>query len=82
MGWPSILSPLKDFWLCTAYRKNKGIYILYDDVKSCPCEDVQILWSIFVKSHPPPPCHQIIKFVHACKNGRRRKQKPLPDGSC
>jgi hypothetical protein len=31
-----------------------GIYILYDDVKSCPCEDVQILWSILVESHPPP----------------------------
>jgi hypothetical protein len=31
-----------------------GIYILYEDVKSCPCEDVQILWSILVESHPPP----------------------------
>lgn len=34
---------------------ERGIYILYEDVKSCPCEDVQILWSILVESHPPPP---------------------------
>jgi hypothetical protein len=32
---------------------ERGIYILYEDVKSCPCEDVQILWSILVESHPP-----------------------------
>ncbi|KAJ6920482.1 hypothetical protein NC651_014160 [Populus alba x Populus x berolinensis] len=29
-----------------------GIYILYKDVKSCPCEDVHVLWSILVESHP------------------------------
>jgi hypothetical protein len=34
---------------------ERGIYILYEDVKSCPCEDVHILWSILVDSHPPPP---------------------------
>ncbi|KAG6575915.1 hypothetical protein SDJN03_26554, partial [Cucurbita argyrosperma subsp. sororia] len=39
---------------------GKGIYILYKDVKSCPCEDVQMLWSILVEagsssSHPPSP---------------------------
>lgn len=32
---------------------GRGIYILYEDVKSCPYEDVQILWSILVESHPP-----------------------------
>ena len=36
---------------------ERGIYILYDDVKSCQCEDVHVLWSILVESHglPPPP---------------------------
>lgn len=31
---------------------GRGIYILYEDVKSCPYEDVQVLWSILVESHP------------------------------
>ncbi|KAK4778163.1 hypothetical protein SAY87_018350 [Trapa incisa] len=30
---------------------GRGIYILYEDVKSCPCEDVHVLWSILVDSH-------------------------------
>ncbi|KAH0461836.1 hypothetical protein IEQ34_009411 [Dendrobium chrysotoxum] len=30
---------------------RRGIYILYEDVKSCPYEDVHVLWSILVKSH-------------------------------
>ncbi|OWM74257.1 hypothetical protein CDL15_Pgr008571 [Punica granatum] len=34
--------------------QGRGIYILYEDVKSCPCEDVHVLWSILVESHPPP----------------------------
>jgi nitrogen fixation-related uncharacterized protein len=38
--------------LCCAER---GIYILYDDVKSCQCEDVHVLWSILVESHGLPP---------------------------
>ncbi|WVZ08907.1 hypothetical protein V8G54_022253 [Vigna mungo] len=29
---------------------GRGIYILYKDVKSCPCEDVHVLWSILVES--------------------------------
>jgi hypothetical protein len=32
---------------------GRGIYILYEDVKSCPYEDVQILWSMLVESHSP-----------------------------
>ncbi|KAL6532333.1 hypothetical protein OROGR_014303 [Orobanche gracilis] len=39
-------------------RRGGGIYILYEDVKSCPYEDVHVLWSILVDSHtpaPPPP---------------------------
>lgn len=32
---------------------GRGIYILYEDVKSCPYEDVHVLWSILVESHPP-----------------------------
>ncbi|KAH7571933.1 hypothetical protein JRO89_XS04G0168800 [Xanthoceras sorbifolium] len=66
---------------CISIRPDKGIYILYDDVKACECEDVQVLWSIVVESNPPPPCHHIIQAYHTCKNGRR-KQKPLPNGSC
>ncbi|KAF4365013.1 hypothetical protein F8388_001761 [Cannabis sativa] len=34
--------------------KEKGIYILYEDVKSCPYEDVHVLWSILVESHALP----------------------------
>ncbi|KAL3040163.1 hypothetical protein AAZX31_01G223800 [Glycine max] len=30
---------------------GRGIYILYEDVKSCPYEDVHVLWSILVESH-------------------------------
>ncbi|KAK9146656.1 hypothetical protein Sjap_006559 [Stephania japonica] len=54
MKWfKSFLSPLKKLWdhIHSTNRKRRGIYILYDDVKSCPCEDVQILWSILVESH-------------------------------
>ncbi|OAY73424.1 hypothetical protein ACMD2_27291 [Ananas comosus] len=57
MGWlHSLFSPLRRLWLRmhSARNKNRGIYILYDDVKSCQCEDVQILWSILVESHPHP----------------------------
>ncbi|KAG6774489.1 hypothetical protein POTOM_021842 [Populus tomentosa] len=62
MGWlQSFVSPLKKFWdrLHSSHRKRNslchtstGIYILYKDVKSCPCEDVHVLWSILVESHP------------------------------
>ncbi|KAI0498011.1 hypothetical protein KFK09_021253 [Dendrobium nobile] len=31
---------------------RRGIYILYEDVKSCPYEDVHVLWSILVESQP------------------------------
>ncbi|KAF9682896.1 hypothetical protein SADUNF_Sadunf05G0155600 [Salix dunnii] len=55
MGWlHSFVSPLKKFWdrLHSSHRKRTGIYILYKDVKSCPCEDVHVLWSMLVESHP------------------------------
>ncbi|KAF8664551.1 hypothetical protein HU200_054733 [Digitaria exilis] len=60
MAWVrSLMSPLKKLWVRMHSAQHKiterGIYILYEDVKSCPCEDVQILWSILVESHPPPP---------------------------
>ncbi|PKA63848.1 hypothetical protein AXF42_Ash004858 [Apostasia shenzhenica] len=62
MAWlESLLSPLKKLWLRmhSPKKKRRGIYILYEDVKSCPCEDVHVLWSILVESHPksmlPPP---------------------------
>lgn len=35
------------FLFCSS---GKGIHILYEDVKSCPFEDVHILWSILVES--------------------------------
>ncbi|OAY42132.1 hypothetical protein MANES_09G155600v8 [Manihot esculenta] len=57
MGWlQSFFSPLKKLWLClhsSPHTKSKGIHILYEDVKSCPSQDVQILWSILVESHAP-----------------------------
>lgn len=38
---------------CVCVFSGRGIYILYKDVKSCPCEDVQVLWSILVESRTP-----------------------------
>ncbi|OAY84348.1 hypothetical protein ACMD2_27271 [Ananas comosus] len=58
MGWlRSLVAPLKKLWfrIHSAHKKKRGIYILYEDVKSCQYEDVHILWSILVESHPPPP---------------------------
>ncbi|GMH28479.1 hypothetical protein Nepgr_030322 [Nepenthes gracilis] len=61
MGWlQPLLSPLKKLWirLNSTRKKRRGIYILYDDVRSCPYEDVHVLWSILVESHTlalPPP---------------------------
>ncbi|KAH0454325.1 hypothetical protein IEQ34_016249 [Dendrobium chrysotoxum] len=55
MGWfRSLLSPLKKLWfrMHFAQKKRRGIYILYEDVKSCPYEDVHVLWSILVESQP------------------------------
>ncbi|KDP21445.1 hypothetical protein JCGZ_21916 [Jatropha curcas] len=55
MGWlhSFLVSPLKKFWdrLHVGRRKRRGIYILYKDVETCSCEDVQILWSMVVESH-------------------------------
>ncbi|KAJ0982693.1 hypothetical protein J5N97_010948 [Dioscorea zingiberensis] len=57
MGWlHSLFSPFKKLWIrmhSTQNKSNRGIYILYEDVKSCPYEDVQILWSILVESQEP-----------------------------
>ncbi|KAF7848184.1 hypothetical protein BT93_L2211 [Corymbia citriodora subsp. variegata] len=62
MRWyQSLLTPLKKLWsrLHSATKKRRrGIYILYDDVKSCPYEDVHVLWSILVESHPTLPSEQ------------------------
>ncbi|KDO74619.1 hypothetical protein CISIN_1g040585mg, partial [Citrus sinensis] len=57
MGWlQSLFSPLKKLWLRlhSTPKKRRGIYILYDDVKSCPYEDVHVLWSILVESNTIP----------------------------
>ncbi|AES62651.1 hypothetical protein MtrunA17_Chr1g0205521 [Medicago truncatula] len=56
MGWlQSLFSPLKKIWLKlnSTQKKRRGLYILYEDVKSCPYEDVHVLWSILVESHSP-----------------------------
>ncbi|XWS69186.1 hypothetical protein CRYUN_Cryun04dG0158000 [Craigia yunnanensis] len=53
MGWfHSFLSPFKKLWDClhSSRTTGRGMYILYKDVKSCPCEDVQMMWSILVQS--------------------------------
>jgi hypothetical protein len=43
---------------------ERGIYILYDDVKSCQCEDVHVLWSILVESHGlPPPTTPVLRLT-------------------
>ncbi|KAK8709602.1 hypothetical protein V6N13_060616 [Hibiscus sabdariffa] len=38
-------------WTDLRFRVGRGIYILYEDVKSCPCEDVHVLWSILMESN-------------------------------
>ncbi|GKV19594.1 hypothetical protein SLEP1_g29831 [Rubroshorea leprosula] len=57
MGWlQSLFSPLKKLWFrrhSANQKKRRGIYILYEDVKSCQCEDVHVLWSILVESQTP-----------------------------
>ncbi|KAJ9185865.1 hypothetical protein P3X46_005450 [Hevea brasiliensis] len=66
MGWlQSFFSPLKKLWFrlhSSAHRKSKGIYILYEDVKSCPSEDVHVLWSILVESHAPSTSTQTVNL--------------------
>jgi hypothetical protein len=44
---------------------ERGIYILYDDVKSCQCEDVHVLWSILMESHglPPPTPTTVLRLT-------------------
>ncbi|KAL8170279.1 hypothetical protein V2J09_022083 [Rumex salicifolius] len=61
MGWiNALVCPLKNLWShCKRpFKRSRGIYMLYEDVKSCECEDVQALWSMVVtrshRPHPPP----------------------------
>ncbi|GJN17495.1 hypothetical protein PR202_gb04566 [Eleusine coracana subsp. coracana] len=68
MGWlRSLLSPLRKLWCrvnAVQQRKKRGIYILYDDVKSCQCEDVHVLWSILVESYGlPPPTPPVLRLT-------------------
>ena len=44
---------------------GRGIYILYEDVKSCPYEDVHVLWSILVESHTPLPSKNEVSFAQS-----------------
>ncbi|KAE9610725.1 hypothetical protein Lalb_Chr07g0189661 [Lupinus albus] len=48
----SLFTPLKKLWtrLHSKNKKRKGISILYQDVMSCPSEDVHVLWSMLVES--------------------------------
>ncbi|KAL8530605.1 hypothetical protein ACS0TY_007583 [Phlomoides rotata] len=53
----SLLSPLKKFWgrfrstkRKRDFNQSQGIYGLYEDVKSCSCEDVHALWTLLVDS--------------------------------
>ncbi|KAL3644879.1 hypothetical protein CASFOL_010059 [Castilleja foliolosa] len=55
MGWLySLLYPFKKFWgklkSTKRTRTRRGIYVLYEDVKSCSCEDVHALWTLLVDS--------------------------------
>jgi hypothetical protein len=63
----SVLS-ISDVWRCLIDRfdfAERGIYILYDDVKSCQCEDVHVLWSILMESHglPPPTPTTVLRLT-------------------
>ncbi|GLJ13407.1 hypothetical protein SUGI_0211610 [Cryptomeria japonica] len=57
-----VLKPLRRIWrfLCKrlfkAHKKKSGIYVLYEDVKSCNDEDINVLWSIFVNLHNNTHC--------------------------
>ncbi|KAL3849874.1 hypothetical protein ACJIZ3_011756 [Penstemon smallii] len=53
MGWlNSLLSPLKKFLskLRSTKTKRRGLYVLSEDVKSCPYEDVHAMWTLLVDS--------------------------------
>ncbi|CAO2835588.1 unnamed protein product [Amaranthus hypochondriacus] len=82
MGWlQSIFSPLKKFWLRLHSPPNKrsgGIYILYEDVKSCQYEDVHVLWSILVESHTPKPVLPAAATVAAAKHAKLLCPIPPP----
>uniref|UniRef100_A0A453FNZ4 Uncharacterized protein n=1 Tax=Aegilops tauschii subsp. strangulata TaxID=200361 RepID=A0A453FNZ4_AEGTS len=57
-------SPVSDRVLVCLVFAERGIYILYDDVKSCQCEDVHVLWSILVESHGlPPPTPPVLRLT-------------------
>ncbi|GLJ05352.1 hypothetical protein SUGI_0016700 [Cryptomeria japonica] len=53
---PKIVWPFKKMWhsihkrFFAAHKKSRGIYILYEDVRSCGYEDVHVMWSILVDS--------------------------------
>ncbi|EPS62512.1 hypothetical protein M569_12279, partial [Genlisea aurea] len=50
-GWlRSVLTPLRNLWIWALpdHKNRRMIHVLYEDVRSCPCEDVQVLWSILV----------------------------------
>ncbi|GLJ13405.1 hypothetical protein SUGI_0211580 [Cryptomeria japonica] len=52
-----VLNPIRRIWrnfskrFFTAHKKSNGLHILYEDVKSCNDEDVNVLWSILVNLH-------------------------------
>lgn len=49
-----VVNPLRKLWRHLYRRisaqniKSRGIYILYEDVRSCQDEDVHVLWSMVV----------------------------------
>ncbi|GLJ13408.1 hypothetical protein SUGI_0211630 [Cryptomeria japonica] len=57
-----MLKPLRRIWrflykrLFKAHKKKSGIYVLYEDVKYCKDEDINVLWSIFVNLHNNTHC--------------------------
>lgn len=46
--YDGVLNLLLMFGLYFGLFVGKGLYVLYEDVKCCSCEDVQILWSMLV----------------------------------
>ena len=58
------------------FSPGRGIYILYEDVKSCQYEDVHVLWSILVDSDTPSLLSKQWRPTHA-QSSQKTERCPL-----
>ncbi|KAF2298496.1 hypothetical protein GH714_023811 [Hevea brasiliensis] len=73
--WLGLLENVKmDQLRANAKILGKGRYILYEDVKSCPSEDVHVLRSILVESHAPSTSTQT---VNVCMGEDELRSSPI-----